>query len=160
MWEANPYRAVLGDRDVLTALEQTPERIRSIAAKLRPEQFLKSYKPGKWNASQLFQHLAHVESAFGYRVRMALTTDPYVVQPFDQDAWLARDSLVDAIRGFQAFYSMRQWHLPLFRSLTPEEWSRSFHHPERGTMEVGWLVEQLAGHDLHHLVHLEAIAKA
>ncbi len=51
------------------------------------EQFGRSYAPGKWTATQLFLQLAQPELAFSLRVRMCVTTEYYVVQPFDQDTW-------------------------------------------------------------------------
>ncbi len=158
MWKDNPYGSDLGDRDLLTALVETPEKLRRIAERLTPDQFARSYAPGKWTAAQLFQHLAQTESVFGFRVRMALSTDAYVVQPFDQDRFLAREPGVGGIEDFRAYYAIRQWQVPLFRSLTAEERRTTFHHPERGAMLVEWILEMLAGHDLHHLVHLETIA--
>jgi hypothetical protein len=158
MWKDNPYGVDLGDRDVLSALAETPEKLRAVAERMKPEQFLRSYAPGKWTAAQLFQHLAQTESAFGFRVRMAITTGNYVVQPFDQDIWLAREHTVGGLQAFQAYYAMRQWSLPLYRSLTPEERRRPFRHPERGQMLVEWILEMLAGHELHHLAHFETIA--
>jgi hypothetical protein len=159
MWRENPYGADLGDRDCLAALGETPDRLRAIAERLRPDQLVRSYQAGKWTAAQLFLHLAQTESAFGYRVRMAITSGRYIVQPFDQDVWLAREPVGDGLNAFGAYYAMRKWNLPLFRSLTPEERRRPFHHPERGPMVVEWILEMLAGHELHHLAHIETIAR-
>ena len=157
-WKDNPYGAALGDRDVIQALGDTPERLRRIAERLTSDQFGLSYATGKWTAAQLFLHLAQTELAFGARVRLALTTDSYVVQPFDQDTWMRREPIASGKEVCRAYFALRQFNLPLFRSLTPDEWARTFHHPERGEMRVGWILETLAGHELHHLQHFEAIA--
>ncbi|MGH9197485.1 MAG: DinB family protein [Acidimicrobiia bacterium] len=53
---------------------------------------------------------------------------------------------------------MRQWNLPLFRSFSGDELDQPVSHPERGTISIRWMVELLAGHDIHHLRQLEAIA--
>jgi hypothetical protein len=144
----------------VAALGDTPARFRALAERMTPEQFARSYAPGKWTAAQLFLHLAQTELAFSVRLRMALTSDDYVVQPFEQDDWVRREPLVAGRDAFNAYFSFRQFNLPLFRSLTAEEWARVFQHPERGEMRVGWILELLAGHELHHLAHIEAIAKA
>ena len=157
-WKDNPYAADLGDMDVMRALADTPERLRSIAERLTPAQFARSYAPGKWTAAQLFVHLAQCEFTFGSRVRMALTQDGYVVQPFDQDAWLLRESGTDGRIAFWAYYAMRHLNLQLFATLSPEDRRRACHHPERGPMIVEWILESLAGHERHHLPHFEIIA--
>ena len=158
-WKDNPYAADLGDMDVMRALADTPERLRSLAGRLTPAQFDRSYAPGKWTAAQLIVHLAQCEVVFGSRVRMALTHDGYVVQPFDQDAWLLREAGTDGLEAFRAYYAMRQLNLRLFATLSPEERRRPLTHPERGPMIVEWILESLAGHERHHLPHFEIVAK-
>jgi uncharacterized damage-inducible protein DinB len=159
-WKDNPYAADLGDMDPMRALADTPERLRSLAERMTQDQFARSYAPGKWTAAQLFVHLAEVELAFSLRVRMAVTTDDYVVQPFDQDAWLAREPDIPGLDALRAYYAMRQFNLPLYRSLTPAERRRRLTHPERGAMLVEWVLEHLAGHERHHLPHFEAIVRS
>ena len=157
-WADNPYAADLGDMDVMRALADTPERLRALSGRLTPAQFARSYAPGKWTAAQLFVHLAQVELAFSLRVRMAITSEAYVVQPFEQDDWLVREPPMPGPDACLAYYAMRQFNLPLYRSLTPAERRRPLTHPERGPMIVEWILESLAGHERHHLPHFETIA--
>jgi hypothetical protein len=159
-WKDNPYGAGLGDMDVMRALADTPERLRSLADRMTPEQYARSYAPGKWTAGQLFLHLAQTELAFSMRVRMAITVEAYVVQAFDQDAWLLREPLVTGLDAFRGYYALRQFNLPLYRSLTPAERRRPLTHPERGRMLVEWILESLAGHERHHLAQIETVAKS
>jgi DinB superfamily len=139
-------------------MADTPPRIRKIASALGPAGLSLSYAPGKWTARQLLVHLAQTELAFGVRARMALSTDDYVVQPFDQDRWLAAESTVEAAAALTAYEGMRALNLALFRSLSSEALGRKFRHPERGPQELRDIAVTLAGHELHHLKHLEAIA--
>lgn len=154
----NPYAASLGDRDALFVLADTPARIRRLVAAMGPAGVSRSYATGKWDARQLLVHLAHTELAFGVRARMALTTSEYVVQPFDQDQWMAREPVVEAGAALAAYESLRVMNLALFRSLSPEERQRTFMHPERGQLEIQEIPALLAGHELHHLPQFEAIA--
>jgi hypothetical protein len=156
----NPYAASLGDRDPLAVLAETPAQVRKVVSALGPTGLSRSYAPGKWNGRQLLVHLAQTELAFGVRARMALSTDDYVVQPFDQDRWLAAESTVEAGAALAAYEGMRALNLALFRSLSPESLARKLRHPERGSLEVRDIAMTLAGHDLHHLKHFEAIAAA
>jgi uncharacterized damage-inducible protein DinB len=154
----NPYAASLGDRDVLTALESTPERIRARVTGLGPAGVTRSYAPGKWSVQRILVHLAQVELVFGLRARMAVTTDGYVVQPMDQDRWMEVEPPVDAAAALSAYEGLRAMNLAFFRSLTPEQRAASFAHPERGRMEVWEIAASMAGHDLHHLAQIEAVA--
>ena len=158
-WTGNPYAADLGGRDLMMALVETPEQVRTLVEAMTPAHFARSYAPGKWSAARLLLHLAQCELVFNLRVRMALSADGYVVQPFDQDAWMSRDPQADGPEAFRAYYALRQFSLPLYRSLTPDELARPLTHPEYGGMVVQWVLESLAGHELHHLRHMETIAK-
>jgi hypothetical protein len=139
-------------------LASTPQRISEVAARLGTAGFERSYAPGKWDAREILMHLGHTEVAFGFRARLALITRDYVVQPFDQDALMAREPRVEGALALQVYRSVRSWNLALFRSLTSDERSRRFLHPERGELTVWWIAELLAGHDRHHLEQLETIA--
>ncbi len=154
----NPYAATLGNRDPLAAMADTPARIRTVVSALGPGGLSRSYAPGKWSARQLLVHLTQTELAFGVRARMALTTDDYVVQPFDQDRWLAGESTVEAAVAMAAYEGMRALNLALFRNLSAADLTRTFRHPERGLLDVRDVTVMLAGHELHHLKHFEAIA--
>ncbi len=156
----NPYAASLGNRDWRVALAETPARIRAIVAGMGPAGLSQSYAPGKWTARQLLVHLAQTELAFGVRARMALTTDHYVVQPFDQDRWMAREPIVEPTVALAAYEALRAVNLALFRALGPDDLRRPFNHPERGPMVLEEIPAMLAGHELHHLEHFEAIRQA
>jgi uncharacterized damage-inducible protein DinB len=154
---ANPYGQDLGTRDALASLEETPERLRRLVEGWSDRDFARSGGAGKWTAAQLLDHLAQTEMVFGVRVRMALITPGYIVQPFDQDAMMARETPRPGRESFEAYYAFRRWNLPVYRSLTPEERQRRFMHPERGEMNVADLLALVAGHELHHAVQLEGL---
>jgi uncharacterized damage-inducible protein DinB len=154
----NPYQRDLGDRDAVAALAENVERIRRLVGGMRDDDFERAYGSGKWTATQILDHLAQTEMVFGLRLRMALTVPNYVVQVFDQDKFMAREPKRSGRQAFEAYYALRRFNLPLYASLSPEERQRVFTHPERGPMNAGDLVAMIAGHELHHMPHLEQIA--
>jgi uncharacterized damage-inducible protein DinB len=155
----NPYAASLGDRDVLSVLATTPQRIRMLVTAMGPSGVNRSHAPGKWNVLQVLVHLAQVELAFGLRARMALSTEGYVIQPFDQDRWMAIEPPVDAATALAAYEALRAMNLALFRRLTPEQRATAMTHPERGRIDVWEIAASLAGHELHHLSQIEEAAR-
>ena len=154
----NPYGADLGNRDPLQALEETPERIRQLVEGWSRDRFDRSYAPGKWSARLLLVHLAQTELALPTRVRFALSQDGYEAQPFSQDDWIAIDDGVDARTALEAYLALRRLNVAMFRRLTPAQRERPFTHPEYGSLNVWWVANQLAGHDIHHLKQLEKVA--
>ncbi len=151
----NVYEKDLGGRDPIAVLTEAPERIRAMVETMDEADLGRPWAPGKWSTAQMLSHLAQVEMVFGMRLRMALTTPNYVVQPFDQDKFMEREPVHSGRDAFQSYFVLRHWNLPLYSGLTDEERARAFTHPERGTMTVGELVAMLAGHELHHVAQIE-----
>jgi DinB superfamily len=157
MAPTTPYTADLDDREPVSAMRDTAARIRAVVGDWRPEQFDRSYAPGKWNARQILTHLAQSEIAFGYRVRMTLTTPGYAAQSFDQDAWMAHESATSGHDALDAFLGIAAMNISLFASLSQADRAVSLSHPDYGSLTVDWIIHQTAGHQLHHLKQLEAI---
>src|SRR5690349_13305121 len=101
-----PYSKYLGNREPLAALRETSSRIDALTSGWLPPDFERTYESGKWSARKILLHLAHIELAFGMRVRMALTTPSYVIQPFDQDRWMERESAVDGRAAADTFLAL------------------------------------------------------
>lgn len=169
-----PYSADLGDRDPIAAMEQTATRIVALVANWTPAQFERTYAPGKWTARGILIHLVQSELALGNRARMALSTPGYTAQAFDQDSWMnvewsrgaggagqaGRAGEASGALAAQALAAMNAFNRALFGSLSDKDRTMPFTHPEYGALTVDWLIHQMAGHLVHHLVlHLEVIAK-
>ena len=157
MTTPNPYAADLGTRDPLEALNDTPQRIRSIVERWSEAEFERSYAPGKWSIRKVLIHLAQTELALPTRVRFALSQQGYTAQAFSQDDWLPVDEKADARTALDAYTTLRRFNVAMFRSLTAAERERTFTHPEYGQLTVWWVANQLAGHDLHHLKQIESL---
>ena len=156
----HPYLKYLDGVDLLTTLEQTPARIAQIVKAWPDTAFERSHAPGKWTARQVLAHLAHAEMVFANRLRFGVAEDGYVIQPFDQDAWMAAEPAADGRASLAAYLALRQMNLALCRSLTPEQRGRAFTHPEHGAVTVDWVMIFFAGHERHHLPQLEAIGRS
>jgi hypothetical protein len=153
-----PYTTDLENREPIRAMRDTGARVRSLVGEWRPDQFERSYAPGKWDARQILIHLAQSEIALGYRARMALTTPGYTAQPFDQDKWMARESTTSGHDALDAFLGAAAMNVALFASLSEADRNVELSHPEYGSLTVDWIIHQMAGHQIHHLRQLEAIA--
>jgi hypothetical protein len=153
----NPYAMFLDGQDVQNVLSQTPARLASIFANLGPHGSEKPPAPGKWNAREIFCHLADCEIVFAYRLRQTLAEENHLIQPFDQDMWATTYGSYDAPSALAVFSSVRRWNLALIKNVLPENLSKSVTHPERGAMTFQTVLETMAGHDLNHLQQLDAI---
>jgi hypothetical protein len=154
---ANPYAEDLGNRDPLDALRDTAERIQQLMTSWSDDGFERSYAPGKWSARQILLHLVQTELALSTRARYALAQSGYTAQPFSQDDWMPIDGGTDARTALAAYISLRGLNLAMWKRVTREQLDRVFSHPEYGDLTVGWILAQMAGHDIHHLKQLQAI---
>lgn len=153
----NPYAKYLGDRDPLAVLTETPARIRAEVERIGANAFARTYEEGKWNVAQILTHLVQCEIGFSQRIRQALAVENYVAQPFDQDDWMNSETTIDGALALEAFCSLRQFDLLLFRGLSEAQQATALSNPERGPQTVRLLLEIMAGHDLNHRGHLAAI---
>jgi uncharacterized damage-inducible protein DinB len=153
----HPYMKYLEGVDLLTTLETTPARIAQIVTGWPDAAFERSHAPGKWTARQVLAHLAHAEMVFASRLRFGVAEDGYVIQPFDQDAWIAAEPAADGRDSLAAYLALRRMNLALCRALTPEQRARGFRHPQMGDVNVEWVMTFFAGHERSHLGQLEMI---
>jgi hypothetical protein len=154
-----PYTRFLGDVDALAAIRNSLDRFRTLLDGWPPDRFERSYEPGKWSARQILTHLAQTEMALGVRIRYALATPGYVAQAWDQDPWVARESRLGGADARAVLLALARMNLLLFESLSAAERAIPLSHPEYGTITVDWIIHQLAGHHINHLLQLERIGR-
>jgi hypothetical protein len=155
----NPYAKFVEGLDVLRSLEETPARIESLVRSWPRAKDEQSHAPGKWKARQVLTHLAQIELMFAVRLRFALAQDNYVVQPFEQDDWMATESSQPALAALDSYVALRRMNLALCRSLTPPQRAKTLAHPEFGVIDVNWLMAWAAGHERNHLPQIETVAR-
>ncbi len=153
-----PYADLVGAQDPLSLLASTPTRIAALVRDWDARRWAETYAPGKWTAAQLILHLAHDEIGWCNRVRLALTVEGYVVQPYDGAQWVAQETPTDPETVLAAYLALRRLNLTLYRRIPSDQRARPLPHPELGQISIDWILQTLAGHDLHHLRHLQAIA--
>jgi hypothetical protein len=154
----NPYAKYVDGEDLLQSLDATSRRIGELAGGWTPAEFERSYAPGKWTGRQILIHLAQSEMVFSNRLRFALADPAYVVQPFDQDAWMNLEPDADGRAALDLYLALRRMNLALCRRLSPAQRAHRFMHPEKGEIDVTWVMTMFAGHERHHLPQLDAIA--
>ncbi len=153
----NPYASFLGDRDPVDVLEHTSRALSEIVAKLPASNVEWRPGPGKWNAREILCHLADCEVAFAFRLRQTLAETNHVIQPFDQEKWAGMYGGLSTRAALSAFSSLREWDLALIQATSVEQMKKKVTHPERGDMTFRAIVETMAGHDLNHIIQLDAI---
>jgi uncharacterized damage-inducible protein DinB len=150
-----PYAGMLGGRDALSVIAETPGRLALVLEGVSAAQADVPLAPGKWSLREVMAHLADCEIAWGWRLRQALAEDHAVLQPFNQDAWAQVYGAYSLAEAWACYSGLRAWNVAFARRLSAAEKERMYTHPERGEERLWTVVEIMAGHDLHHLKGLE-----
>jgi hypothetical protein len=154
--------ALVGDRDPLAVQAELLPFIQEVVHDTPPEGLRSPERPGKWSIAQVLQHLADTEMVYGYRVRMILSHDNPLIQPYDQDLWAEHLHYNDADpdRALEQLAVLRGVNHALLRRLSPRELDRQGVHGERGPESVRLIAALIAGHDLVHRRQIDRIRAA
>jgi hypothetical protein len=150
---------LLGDRDPMDVLEQTPAALARATRGLSDRQLSEPEAPGKWACKHVLRHLADSELVWGYRLRMVLAQDRPRLSGYDQDLWAKRlrydeDHIPHALEDFSV---LRRANLRLLTRMAGADLKRVGVHVERGEETVEHMMRLYAGHDLLHLRQLDRI---
>jgi hypothetical protein len=137
-------------------IAMTPANLRSAVEGLTEQQLDTPYREGGWTVRQVVHHLAdsHMQS-FG-RVRFALSQDTPTIMPYPEAIWAeyadSRSAPVET--SLRLIESLHERWVILWRSLSPEQFSRKLIHPESGTLTLDNILEIYSWHGRHHTAHI------
>jgi uncharacterized damage-inducible protein DinB len=146
-------------RAFLDDIAQTPKNLRAAVQGLSAAQFDTPYRPGGWTVRQVVHHVpdSHLNSYM--RFKLALTEDEPTIKPYAEDRWaeLADSKATPVEVSLTLLDSLHDRWVRLLRSLTPEEWKRTFRHPDLGAMTLEKTLALYAWHGRHHVAHITAL---
>jgi uncharacterized damage-inducible protein DinB len=148
-------------KDPLRVQSATPKKLAALTKRLKKNQLTRRPAPGKWSIAEILAHLADAELVIGYRVRLMLAANGTPLQAFDQDVWADtfQYSGRDPKTSLETFRVLRESNVALLRSVPKSLWENYGLHQERGKETVAHTMSLIAGHDLNHLLQVEAMAK-
>ena len=142
-------------------IEEFPLKLKSLTESWSEEKWNQSYRPEGWSALQLIHHVADSHSQAIGRIKMALTEENPVIKPYHQDGWARLED--SKIPGFYAISIIQGVHYKwaiLLKSLSIEDWERTFFHPENGKLyTLSYATALYAWHTAHHYAHLKGMEK-
>jgi hypothetical protein len=146
-------------RECLTAIAETPARLRAAVAGLTDEQLDTPYRPGGWTVRQVVHHVPDSHMNSYMRFRWALTEEQPAIKGYDEAAWAklpdAHSAPVEiSLSLLETLH--RRWMM-LLESLSPEQWKRTFHHSELGPVTLERNLALYAWHGRHHVAHITAL---
>jgi uncharacterized damage-inducible protein DinB len=133
--------------------------MRRAVAGLRADQLDTPYREGGWTVRQVVHHVSDSHLNAYIRFKWALTEAAPTIKPYDETAWATLpDSLLTPVEiSLTLLESLHARWTVLLRSLTAEDFQRTFNHPQSGPHDVDWLLGLYSWHGNHHMAHITAL---
>jgi len=141
----------------IDTIRNLPKRMFNAVSPLSIKELDTPYRPEGWTVRQVIHHCADSHMNAYIRFKLALTEDNPVVKPYDEAAWA---NLPDATLPIEVSLQIIEaihfkWTI-LLENMIPEEFQRTYYHPEKQRSQTLSEVTLLyAWHSNHHLSHIQ-----
>jgi uncharacterized damage-inducible protein DinB len=145
----------------LNDIAQAPTELRAAVKGLSDSQLDTPYRPEGWTVKQVVHHVPDSHLNSYVRFKLALTEDEPTIKPYAEDRWakLADSTATPIEVSLTLLGSLHDRWVRLLRSLTPEQWKRTFRHPELGPMTLEKTLALYAWHGKHHVAHITELRR-
>ena len=123
---------------LINDIEQTPAALRAAVQGLSPQQIATPYRDGGWTVRQVVHHVPESHMNAYIRFKLALTEDAPTIKPYMEDRWAELPDVQSTPLevSLSLLDSLHDRWVRLLRGLQPQDWKRTFNHPEMGTMPL------------------------
>lgn len=144
---------------LIDQIAAAPAALRDAVQGLDDAQLDTPYRPEGWTVRQTVHHVADSHMNSYLRFRLALTEENPTVKPYDEAMWAELvDSRTEPVEvSLQLLESLHQRWVVLLRSLTEQDFARTFVHPAVGTIPLGTNLALYAWHGRHHTAHITSL---
>ncbi len=148
-------------RSFICDLEEAPAKLYEAVKGLSDEQLNTPYRPGGWKVKQVVHHLPDSHLNAYIRFKLTLTEDEPLVKTYQEAKWA---ELPDSINtpvsvSLDLFKNLHIRWFALLKSMTSEDFRRTFRHPENGITRLDRTLAVYAWHGKHHVAHITTFRK-
>ncbi len=155
--EATPAMRAKAIQEIAAA----PAAVRAAAEGLNDAKLDTPYRDGGWTVRQVVHHIADSHMNASVRCRLALTEAEPTIKPYEESAWAkledAAHSPIDV--SLRLLEPLHERWVTLLRSVKPQEFARTFRHPDHGVRTLDWMLFLYAWHGKHHTAHITELRK-
>jgi hypothetical protein len=143
-------------REWTAEIAAVPARLRAAIAGLNEKQLDMPYRDGGWTVRQVIHHVPESHMNAYIRFKLALTESEPTIKPYDEAAWAelaeTRETPVEvSLALLEALHT--RW-VNLIKSMTDDDFAKSFRHPELGVVPLEKNLALYAWHGKHHTAHI------
>jgi len=148
-------------KKLLNDVAQTPAKLRAAVNGLSDSQLDTPYRDGGWTVRQVVHHVPDSHMNAYVRFKMALTEDSPTIKTYEEARWaeLPDTKATPLEVSLVLLDTLHDRWVRLLRSLTPEQWNRTYRHPELGPMTLDKVLALYAWHGPHHVAHITELRK-
>jgi hypothetical protein len=142
-------------------IENAPAALRAATHGLSPQQLNTPYRDGGWTPRQVVHHVPESHMNAYIRFKLALTEDEPTIKPYMEDRWaqLPDCQSTPLEVSLALLDSLHDRFVRVLRLIKPEEWKRTFRHPELGVVSLENSLALYAWHGRHHVAHITGLRK-
>jgi uncharacterized damage-inducible protein DinB len=142
-------------------IAHAPDALRAAVQGLSPQQIETPYREGGWTVRQVTHHVPESHMNAYIRFKLALTEDSPTIKPYMEDRWakLADVESTPLEVSLTLLDSVHQRWVCLLNSLQPQDWKRTFTHPEMGSVSLEKSLALYSWHGKHHVAHITELRK-
>lgn len=141
----------------INEIRALPNELRKAVKDLTEDALNTPYRPGGWTVKQVIHHLADSHMNSYIRFKLAVTEENPTIRPYFEDKWAECDEAknADIEVSLNLLESLHTRWVLFLKSLSADDWDRTFYHPESGrTSALKEVVALYAWHGKHHLHHV------
>jgi uncharacterized damage-inducible protein DinB len=144
----------------IAVIAATPERLREAVAGLSEAQLDTPYRPGGWTVRQVVHHVPDSHANAYVRFKLALTEDEPAIRPYQEALWAQLpDSAAPPELSLRLLEALHERWVRMLTALTPEQWARTYRHPESGVHTLDGLLAVYSWHGPHHVAHVTSLRR-
>jgi len=147
----------------INTIEAFPSRLKAMVSSLTDAQLEATYRSGGWTIRQIVHHVVDSHLNSYVRFKWTLTEDRPTIKTYQQSLWAelpdAKNAPVKVSLDFLS--ALHERWVYMLRSLSEEQWNRTFIHPEYNKeFNLKWLLGLYDWHCRHHYAHVELALKS
>lgn len=148
-------------QELIAEIERAPAALRVAVAGLSEQQVETPYRDGGWTVRQVVHHVPESHMNAYIRFKLALTEDEPTVKPYMEDRWAQMPDVESTPLevSLALLDSLHDRFVRTLRLIKPDEWKRTFRHPELGLVPLEKNLALYAWHGRHHVAHITELRK-
>jgi DinB superfamily len=145
--------------EALHNIAETPANLRKAVKGLSDAQLDTPYRLDGWTVRQVVHHVPDSHLNSYVRFKLALTEDDPTIKPYAEDRWaeLSDSASTPVEVSLTLLDSLHDRWMRLLRSLSAEDWKRTFRHPELGSITLEKNLGIYSWHGRHHVAHITSL---